>query len=91
MVSGLAGRGRIAARALAATAGVYSCLYAAVGAAACLPWPAADAILYPALVAVPAHVALSIWAFAARSVSKVWLVLAASGLSSASLWAWAGQ
>lgn len=91
MVSGLAGRGRIAARALAATVGVYGCVYAAVGAAARLPWPAADAILYPALAAVPAHVALSIWAFAARSVVKVWLLLAAGAVLFGGLWAGVGR
>ncbi|MDH2050449.1 hypothetical protein [Achromobacter marplatensis] len=91
MVSSLTASGRIAARVLAATVGVYGCMYAAVGAAARLPWPAADAILYPALAAVPAHVALSIWAFAARSVFKVWLTLATSAMLCGGLWAWAGR
>ncbi|RSF04446.1 iron transporter [Achromobacter aegrifaciens] len=67
----------VTARAGAATLGAYALVWAAVAAAARLPLPPADAILYPALAAIPAHVGLAIWAFAARSVGRVWLIIAA--------------
>ena len=67
----------VAARAGAATLGAYALAWAAVAAAARLPLAPADAILYPALAAIPAHVGLAIWAFAARSVGRVWLIIAA--------------
>ncbi|MGS1010047.1 iron transporter [Achromobacter anxifer] len=66
----------VAARAGAATFGAYALVWAAVAAAARLPLAPADAILYPALAAIPAHVGLTIWAFAARSAGRVWLVIA---------------
>ncbi|CAB3678045.1 Uncharacterised protein [Achromobacter denitrificans] len=65
------------ARALAATLGGYALVSAMAAAAAWLPWPPADAILYPALLAIPAYAALAIWCFAARSSARVWLAIAA--------------
>lgn len=69
--------GGVAARAGAATFGAYALVWSAVTAAARLPVAPADAILYPALAAIPAHVGLTIWAFAARSAGGVWLGIAA--------------
>lgn len=65
------------ARALAATLGGYALASSMAAAAARLPWPPADAILYPALLAIPAYVTLAIWCFAARSPARIWLAIAA--------------
>ena len=71
-----------AARLAAATLGAYALVWAAVAAAARLPLAPADAILYPAVAAIPVQVALSVWAFAARSPGRVWLGLVAGGAGS---------
>ncbi|OAE61758.1 hypothetical protein A7J71_10635 [Achromobacter insolitus] len=75
----------VMARSAAATFGAYALVWAVVAAAARLPLAPADAILYPALAAIPVHVGLSIWAFAARSPDRVWLVIAAGCAGAGSL------
>ncbi|WP_454695775.1 hypothetical protein [Achromobacter aegrifaciens] len=67
----------VAARLAAGTLGAYALVWAAAAAAARLPLVPADAILYPALAAIPVHVALTVWAFAARSPGWVWLAIVA--------------
>lgn len=72
-------------RALAATLGTYALVSALVAAAAHLPWPPADAILYPALLAIPASVALVIACFAMRDPVRLWLALTAGCLAALAL------
>jgi hypothetical protein len=85
MVTRLGGWRGTLARALAATLGAYALVSAAVAAAALLPWAPADAILYPALLAIPAHVALAIGCFAAASPRRVWVAIAAGCLGALGL------
>ncbi|ADP18074.1 putative membrane protein 63 [Achromobacter xylosoxidans A8] len=72
----------MAARLAAATLGAYALVWAAVAAAARLPLAPTDAILYPALAAIPVQVALTVWAFAARSPRRVWLAIVAGCMGS---------
>lgn len=72
----------VAARLAAATLGAYALVWAAVAAAARLPLAPADAILYPALAAIPVQMALTVWAFAARSPRRVWLAIVAGCMGS---------
>ncbi|WP_148260631.1 iron transporter [Achromobacter xylosoxidans] len=72
----------VAARLAAATLGAYALVWAAVAAAARLPLAPTDAILYPALAAIPVQVALTVWAFAARSPRRVWLAIVAGCMGS---------
>ena len=72
------------ARILAASVGGYALAYAFTGALALLlPVPRPDAVYISAMLAFLLYVTVILWAFAARSVLRVWLVLLAATASCA--------
>lgn len=78
----------VCSRVVAATLGSYALVSALVAAAARLPLAPVDAILYPALLAIPVLVALAIACFAVRSSRWLWVVLIATTLAALAIRWW---